>query len=123
MTMFFKKKEWSHMSYWGLAHQVKRKYARRLADWLNRRVAGVPVKKLRFYVAASLIGMALLNGAMGVHMIRQYRHGLVSVSSFIRHLPPVPPMRSLRFDDRLYDSLEKLRPGLADSLKILERLH
>ena len=103
--------------------KVQRLYARRLADRLNKKMAEVPFKRMRLYVVASLIGMAVLNGAMAVHFLGQHRSGLVSAASIIRRLQSVPPMKAWRFDDKLYDSLEKQRPGLADSLRMLEGLH
>ena len=103
--------------------KVQLKYARRWADRLNEKMAAVPVKKLRLYMVGSLIGMAVLNAAMAVHFLRQHRPGEVTASSLIRRLESVPPIRAWRFDDKLYDSLEKMRPGLADSLKILEGFH
>ena len=123
MTMFFKRKEWHTGPWWGHVQKVQRLYARRLADRLNKKMAEVPFKRMRLYVVASLIGMAVLNGAMAVHFLGQHRSGLVSAASIIRRLQSVPPMKAWRFDDKLYDSLEKQRPGLADSLRMLEGLH
>jgi hypothetical protein len=121
--MFFKRKERNYMSSWGHVHKLQRRYARRLADWLNRKVAVVPVKKMRIYLVSALIGMAMLNGAIAVHIIRYRWHWSLPAEPFEVHWRVSPPVIPRGFDEKLYDSLKKQRPGLADSLKILEGIY
>jgi hypothetical protein len=120
MTMFFKRKKWRAAPSW---EQVQKAQARRLADWLNRKVATVPVKKKRLYVKACLAGVVLLYGTMAWYAIQ--RHRTVSESATLTRwqFRTASPLKAWLPDDKLYDSLKKEWPGLADSLEMLERLH
>jgi hypothetical protein len=121
--MFFKWRKWRAEPWREQVQRLQRRYTRRLADWVNRKVALVPVKKMRLYVMIALAGMIVLDGAMALHIIRRYRGGPEAAELTRWELRPVLPFKSWDFNDKLCDSLEKVRPGLADSLKMLESLH
>lgn len=102
---------------------MQNKYARRLADRLNRKVAVVPVKKMRIYLVSALIGMAMLNAAIAIHILSYRWHWSLPAEPFVVHWRVSPPVIPRAFDGKLYDSLKKQRPGLADSLKMLESIY
>lgn len=121
--MFFKRKEWRAEPWREQAQKMQRQYARRLADWLNRKVAVVPLKKMRLYMMMALVGVLALDGAMALHIIRRYRAVPAPAALTQWEFRAAPPFKAWDFNDKLYDSLGKVRPGLADSLKMLESLH
>jgi len=122
--MFFKRKEWSYMSSWGKVHKMQRKYARRLADWLNRKIARVPHELVRQYVLVLIIVLTAFNGLVLMRAVSQYwDRKASSAASGRQQWRSDPPVRAWRFDDKLYDSLKKERPGLADTLKMLESIY
>jgi hypothetical protein len=111
----------------------QRKYARRLADWLACKTANVPPKRLRVYMVAVLLGIAAVNflvllHATSLHQPAVQYHYVRSGAVELR-LPAWPGGELKRWLDSVkadpvagqqLDSLFRLRPGLADSLRRLE---
>jgi hypothetical protein len=132
--MFFKKRVWVPPAWWVRMNERQQRYARRLADWLGRKTAKVPAARMRVYVVLFLIGMAGLNLAL---VWRQHSRALpvpLDIPGRVIIERPRPPVRvdlrhvldSLRSDSvgsRVFDSLLRARPGLADTLKMVEALN
>jgi len=134
--MFFKRRVWVPPAWWVRLDERQKVYARRLADWLARRAAKVPVRRLRVYVILVLVGFAGLDLAVTMGWLRdhQVRNKPVSVgwsAPVERESGPRPitgqSMRELLEDIRhdsvkakVLDSLLKARPGLADTLRMLD---
>jgi len=138
-AMFFKKKRVFVLPAWLVwVDEAQKKYARKLADWLGRKVEKVSTKRLRVYVVLFLIGMAGVNlvlvwHSLQDHKVRSIDSPVVVPARVIIDMPRpvvwVDPKRmldSLRRDSvgaRVFDSLMKARPGLRDTLKALGDLN
>jgi hypothetical protein len=122
--MFFKRKKKEAALWWERMQALQRRYARRLADRLNRKFARVPHELKRQYVLFFLIVLTAFNGLVFLRAVGQHWGGKGSPAAPGRQLLRLgAPFRAWRFDDKLYDSLKKERPGLADSLKMLESIY
>jgi hypothetical protein len=134
--MFFKRRVWVPPAWWVRLDERQRVYARRLADWLARKAVKVPVRRLRVYVVLVLLGFAGLDLAVTMGWLRDHRGRNKSVSvgwsaPLEREAGPRPVMgqrmRELLEDIRrdpakakVLDSLLKARPGLADTLRMVD---
>lgn len=138
MGMFSRRKREAMPGIWEAVDRKQQEYARRLADWLGRKTAAVPVKRMRLWVIVVLVFLALVNAANMVAAIRGHHDkdlaGFGSIKAVTGPRLSRPPrvrrsleqyLDSLRRDStgsRLLDSLLKVRPGLADTLSKVERM-
>lgn len=112
--------------------EVQKKYARRLADWLGRKMAKVPRARMRVYVMLVLMGMAAADLALLLHAASLHPPArveqIVRTGGWVFQVPRgrgsdlVRLLDSLRADSvtgRQLDSLFQGRPGLVDTLKRL----
>jgi hypothetical protein len=121
--MIFKRKEQKAVPWWEPMQEVQHKYSRQLADRLNRQIAGVPVWVVRRYMFVLLLVLTAFNSTVLMHAMRQHWGWKVSPAATGRRQQLPPSIKPWRFDEKLYDSLEKQRPGLADTLKLLESIY
>jgi hypothetical protein len=136
--MFFKKKQWVAPSWWAAFNRKQNEYARQLANFLGRLVAKVPLARLR--VQVTLILMTMIGYEFGT-VIQSIKEPQIQNQSNVfgrpnRLILPVSRkpasgkgfglyLDSLQHDPMIrkeLDSLLKTRPGLADTLRQLERM-
>lgn len=136
--MLFKKRTSVTPSWWEAVDRKQKIYAHRLADWLAKMTAGMPVKQFRLWVAGVLVFLAVVNLWMGIQAVREC-YKASATSSYVLPAPVGAPrsrphvrqlhrglqeyLDSLRRDSsgsRLLDGLLRTRPGLADTLRRVE---
>lgn len=138
MSIFFKRKASAASACWVLLDEWQKKYAHRLADWLGRKTARVPRRRLRVWVILIVLVLAGLNVMVTLLSLREeqpVRPGAFQPVVLARPsglAPPSEPARTLRayldslrrdsVGSWLLDSLLRVRPGLADTLKELEKM-
>lgn len=137
MGIFSRKKKEARPGLWETVDEKQREYTGRLADWLGRKAATVPAKRLRIWVIGVLVLVALVNAMNMVAAIRGHHDlgnfGVIKPAVVAGPKVERPPrarkslgqyLDSLRRDStgsRLLDSLWKVRPGLLDSLNAVEQ--
>ena len=139
MTMFYKRKVWAPPAWWVRMDEWQRKQAERLAIRVGRRMSKIPVRRMRMCVILYVVAMIGLNVAGLLYayrrppvrmltppwapnrMVAPFPHWQMDPLEAYRELvgkTPVSPE-----DAKALDSLAKVRPGLADSLRALEGMN
>jgi len=121
--MFFRRKQWTAMPWQHHVKNMRRRYARRLSDRLNRKLAEIPAEKMRPYVLVFLVMLTAFNLMVLLRAFDQLHGWKESPASSRLKFKSLQSIRAWHFDDWLYDSLKKQRPGLADTLKMFEHLY
>ena len=132
--MWFKKKEGVAPAWWQELDERQKRYAQRFADYLGRKAVRVPGRRLRVYVVVALLLMVTVQGVTTFHSL--HRGPSVQVpfgwpEQLVIPAPGLPGtpegfrvyLDSLRRDSvmgPMIDSLLRARPGLADTIRMLE---